>query len=60
MKFTWFNLMPWLYLPDDFGEIPPIYGEAFERAIKGAQLTIIPKAGHIVTLKQPDELVAAL
>ena len=20
MKFTWFNLMPWPYLPDDFRE----------------------------------------
>ncbi|MCE9521622.1 MAG: alpha/beta hydrolase [Alphaproteobacteria bacterium] len=40
--------------------IPPVYGEAFRQAIKGAQLTIIPKAGHMVTLEQPDELVTAL
>lgn len=40
--------------------IPPVYGEAFKKAIKGAQLTIIPKAGHLVTLEQPDELVGAL
>ena len=40
--------------------IPPAYGESFKRAIKGAQLTIIPKAGHMITLEQPDELVAAL
>ncbi len=40
--------------------IPPAYGEAFKKAIKGAQLTIIPKAGHLVTLEQPDELVSAL
>ncbi|MDZ4866095.1 MAG: alpha/beta hydrolase [Alphaproteobacteria bacterium] len=40
--------------------IPPIYGEAFKKAIKGAQLTTIPKAGHLVTLEQPDELVSAL
>lgn len=40
--------------------IPPVYGEAFRSAIKGAQLTIIPKAGHLVTLEQPDELVSAL
>jgi pimeloyl-ACP methyl ester carboxylesterase len=39
---------------------PPIYGEAFKKAIKGAQLTTIPKAGHLVTLEQPDELVSAL
>jgi len=40
--------------------IPPVYGEAFKKAIKGAQLTTIPKAGHLVTLEQPDELVSAL
>ena len=40
--------------------IPPVYGEAFKTAIKGASLTIIPKAGHLVTLEQPDELVGAL
>jgi pimeloyl-ACP methyl ester carboxylesterase len=40
--------------------IPPVYGEAFRKAIKGAQLTVIPKAGHLVTLEQPDELVSAL
>jgi pimeloyl-ACP methyl ester carboxylesterase len=40
--------------------IPPIYGEAFRRAIKGAELTVIPKAGHMITLEQPDELVSAL
>ena len=40
--------------------IPPVYGEAFKKAIKGAQLTTIPKAGHMITLEQPDELVSAL
>jgi pimeloyl-ACP methyl ester carboxylesterase len=40
--------------------IPPVYGEAFKKAIKGAQLTIIPKAGHTITLEQPDELISAL
>jgi pimeloyl-ACP methyl ester carboxylesterase len=40
--------------------IPPVYGEAFKRAIANAQLTIIPKAGHMITLEQPDELVSAL
>ena len=40
--------------------IPPVYGESFRRAIKGAQLTIVPKAGHMITLEQPDELVSAL
>lgn len=24
MKFTWFNLMPWPYLPDDFREKDPV------------------------------------
>lgn len=40
--------------------IPPAYGDAFKKGIKGAQLTTIPKAGHLVTLEQPDELVSAL
>ena len=40
--------------------IPPIYGETFKKTIKGAQLTVIPKAGHMITLEQPDELVSAL
>lgn len=40
--------------------IPPVYGEAFKKAIKGAQLTLIPKAGHLPNLEQPDELVSAL
>lgn len=40
--------------------IPPVYGEAYKKAIKGAELTIIPKAGHMITLEQPDELVTTL
>lgn len=40
--------------------IPPVYGEAFKKGIKGATLTIIPKAGHLITLEQPDELAGAL
>lgn len=40
--------------------IPPVYGEAFKSAIKGAELTIIPKAGHMIMLEQPDELIGAL
>ncbi len=40
--------------------IPPVYGEAFKTGIKGAELTLIPKAGHLITLEQPDEVVSAL
>ena len=40
--------------------IPPVYGDAFKKAIKGAQLATIPKAGHLITLEQPDELISAL
>lgn len=40
--------------------VPPIYGEEFKKAIKGATLTIIPKCGHMITLEQPDELVGTL
>ena len=39
---------------------PPAYGEAFKKGIKNAQLTLIPKAGHMITLEQPDELVSAI
>lgn len=40
--------------------IPPVYGEAFKKSIKNAELTIIPKAGHLITLEQPDELVTTI
>ena len=40
--------------------IPPVYGEAFRRSIKGAQLVVIPKAGHLLTMEQPDEVAGAL
>ena len=40
--------------------IPLVYGDLFKSGISGAQLTIIPKAGHMVTLEQPDELVSVL
>jgi len=39
---------------------PPAYGEAFKKGIRGAELMLIPKAGHMITLEQPDELVTAL
>ena len=40
--------------------IPPAYGEAFRRAIAGAELVSLPAAGHMVTVEQPQAVVAAL
>lgn len=42
------------------GMIPPIYGEAYKAAIKGAQLQTIPETGHLPMLETPDAYVAAL
>jgi pimeloyl-ACP methyl ester carboxylesterase len=40
--------------------IAPAYGEAFKRQIKGAELVVIPKAGHLVGHEQPDAVLKAL
>lgn len=40
--------------------IAPAYAHAFKRAIKGAELVVIPEAGHLVTIEKPDQVVAAL
>jgi len=40
--------------------IAPAHGDAFRRAIAGAELIHIPAAGHMVTLEQPEAVVDAL
>ena len=35
--------------------IPPTESETLAQAIRGAQLKVIPHAGHLVALEQPDE-----
>jgi pimeloyl-ACP methyl ester carboxylesterase len=45
---------------EDDRVIAPAYGEAFCRGITGAELTLVPAAGHMVIIEQPEAVVAAL
>jgi pimeloyl-ACP methyl ester carboxylesterase len=40
--------------------VPPVYGPAFQAAIKGSELVNIPEAGHLVTVEKPREVAAAV
>ncbi|HJU18731.1 MAG TPA: alpha/beta fold hydrolase [Stellaceae bacterium] len=40
--------------------IPSAHGEAFRRAIAGAELVRLPAAGHMVAVEQPEAVAAAL
>ena len=40
--------------------VVPAYAQAFRKAIAGAELAVIPEAGHMVTLEKPDQVIAAL
>ncbi|MGH7965429.1 MAG: alpha/beta fold hydrolase [Candidatus Binatia bacterium] len=40
--------------------IPPVYGDAFLKAIPGARLVTLPQAGHLPMLEQQDEFVQAV
>jgi pimeloyl-ACP methyl ester carboxylesterase len=40
--------------------VPPVYGPAFQAAIKGSELVNIPEAGHLVTVEKPKEVAAAV
>jgi len=40
--------------------ISPAYAHEFQRGISGAQLTVIPQAGHLVPFEKPAEVVAAI
>jgi pimeloyl-ACP methyl ester carboxylesterase len=40
--------------------IPPVYAQHFVAAIAGANLTMIPEAGHMVPYEQTDAVLAAI
>jgi pimeloyl-ACP methyl ester carboxylesterase len=40
--------------------LPPVYGETWQKAIGGATLTLIPRAGHLPIQEQPDLFAAAV
>jgi len=40
--------------------IPLAYAEAFRAGIAGAELVVLPEAGHMVTLEQPEAVAAAI
>lgn len=40
--------------------IPPIYAQAFQKNITGADVVIVPQAGHLVAFEKPAEVLRAL
>ncbi len=40
--------------------LPPKHSRAIEKAIPGAEVTIIPEAGHLSALEQPEAVTAAI
>jgi pimeloyl-ACP methyl ester carboxylesterase len=40
--------------------IPPVYAQAFQRGIAGAELVLIPEAGHVVPFEKPQEAIRAI
>jgi pimeloyl-ACP methyl ester carboxylesterase len=40
--------------------IPPVYGDAFKRAISGAKLVKVAKAGHAIGQERPEAVLAAI
>lgn len=40
--------------------IPPIYAQAFQRGIPGAELVLIPEGGHVVAFEKPNDVVGAI
>ena len=40
--------------------VAPAYAHAFKKAIAGAELVVIPEAGHLINLEKPDQTAAAL
>ena len=45
---------------EDDRMIAPAYGEVFRSGIAGAELIILPAAGHMVIVEQPDAVLTAL
>ena len=40
--------------------IPPIYAQAFQRGIPGAELVLIPEGGHVGAFAKPNDVVGAI
>src|SRR5271170_4533772 len=40
--------------------IPPVYAQGFQRGIAGAELVMIPGAGHVVPFEKPAEVIGAM
>jgi len=40
--------------------IPPVYAQAFQRGIAGAEVVVIPRAGHVAPFEQPAEVIGAM
>jgi pimeloyl-ACP methyl ester carboxylesterase len=40
--------------------IPPVYAQAFQHGIAGAELVLIPEAGHAVPFEKPQEVIRAI
>jgi pimeloyl-ACP methyl ester carboxylesterase len=45
---------------EDDRMIPPAYGEGFHRGVPGAELVMVPAAGHMVIVEKTEAVVAAL
>ena len=40
--------------------IPPVYAQAFQRGIAGAELVVIREAGHVAPFEKPTEVIGAI
>jgi pimeloyl-ACP methyl ester carboxylesterase len=40
--------------------IPPVYAQAFQRGIAGAELVLIPEAGHLAPFEKPQDVIRAI
>lgn len=40
--------------------IPPVYAQAFQRGIAGAELVLVPEAGHLVPFEKPQDVIRAI
>lgn len=40
--------------------IPPVYAQAFQRGVAGAELVLIPQAGHVAPFERPGDVIRAI
>jgi pimeloyl-ACP methyl ester carboxylesterase len=53
--------VPTLLIWGDHDRLFPLeHAQAFQKAISGAKLVVIPKCGHVPQIEKPDDFVAAL